>query len=145
MRRGNRSHGDRAALTAAAICVALVGLAGCATTSSTENALAADQRPVAATEGTPSPSYTGPDALAIASERLTALIEEQRTAAEDQARVAALVTELKASASCQKESKSCEKKLDMLTAERERLAKRIEQLPRAIEVVRARLVQLQTS
>lgn len=143
MRRGNRRRIGRLALITAAMGISFAGLAGCATTS-TENSVATEQRPVAATESTPGPNHTGPDSLAIAGERLTALLEEQQTTAQDRVRTAKLIADLKASSSCRKESKQCEKKLDLLAGERDRLDQRIEQLPRAIEIVRTRLVQLQT-
>ena len=142
MRRESRSRVGQLALAATAIGVTVAGLAGCATTS-TENSIASDQRPVAAAEPTPSPSLTGPDSLAIARERLTTLLAEQQTATQDRTRTARLIADLKASPSCQKQTKQCEKKLGLLADERDRLDVRIEQLPRAIYVVQTRISQLQ--
>lgn len=136
----------RYALSLAGLGFTITALSGCSTLNATSNAVVNDQNPVAAAQPAPdrTRAYATPNKLEIAQQRLTALIEEQRTATEDRQRSDELISTLKASASCSKESKSCTKKMALLTGERDRLDQRLKQLPAAISAAHTRVAQLQT-
>ena len=143
MRKDRLSATKRVGLMLTAVGVSACALAGCSAANSISDAVVSDQVPVSAPQAQPSErGYTTPDKLAIAQDRLTALITEQQVAADDRSRSDGLITALKASGSCDKATKSCSKKLDMLTQERDRLDQRLKQLPAAIEAQRARVIQL---
>ena len=81
-----------------AVGVSACALAGCSAANSISDAVVSDQVPVSAPQAQPSGrGYTTSDKLAIAQDRLTALITEQQVAADDRSRSDGLITALKAS------------------------------------------------
>lgn len=143
MRAGFGTIRGRLAISVVAVGISLAGLSACSNTADAQNAVVAEQLPVAATSPDVTPVPDGPDSLAIAQQRLDALTAEQRSATTERTNVESLIASLKASSSCKRETKSCEKKLSMLVGELARLDLRIEQLPRAITATSARVAQLQ--